>query len=103
MTNINLTYLLKLIDASQALNDDKKDVLKSRLDTLSMAQLAQIQRALEDEQKFNADYYRQVGEIKIRAAEEKIKRIYQYAENKLAQEEQEDIAILEDELAHIED
>lgn len=103
MTQINPTYILKLIEASEALSDEKKTEIKQKLSTLSVAQLGQIQNALEEEQQFNAQHYREVGQIRTHAAEQKIKKIYHYAEAKLAKEEAGHLEALESELETLED
>ena len=101
MTTPNLAYITKLIDASEALNEQQKSELKGKLGTMSEEQLAEIVNILDEEQHLNAAHYRKVGHIKTKAAEDKIKLVYDYAEHKLNLEEEHDIAELEDQLAHL--
>lgn len=101
MTQINLAGIIKLIDASQALSPDKKAELKAKLPTLDEVKLATVQRILVEEQAYLADYYRQVGQIKTHAAEQKIKCVYDHAEKKLNLEEADDLAALENQLASL--
>jgi len=102
MNQINPAYLIKLIEASEALSADKKAELKAKLNDLPESRLSLIKTALEQEQTFNADYYRKIGQIKTHAAEQKIKQVYHYAEAKLTQAEAEDLAVLEDQIADLE-
>ena len=102
MTQINTTYLLKLIEASEALSAEKKATLKTKVAGFNEAQYTQLKNILEGEQKFNAEHYRKVGQIKTLAAEKKIRLVYNYAEKKLNLEEEQDLAVLEDQLTNLE-
>lgn len=102
MTQVHLPSLLKLIEASEALDETKKTELKNKLGSLSPVRLAELHNLLVSEQKFNADHYRKIGQIKTHAAEKKIKIVYNYAEKRLNLEEAKDLNALEDQLANLE-
>ena len=99
MPPLNTAYLIKLIKASEALDAAKKTVLTAKVENFNEAQYTQLKNILEGEQRFNAEHYRKVGQIKTRAAEKKIRLVYHYAEEKLNRQEAQDIAELEDQLA----
>lgn len=102
MTQLDPVYILKLLKATKMFTSKQKAEIKQKLPELSGLKIAELQIILEKEQKIKAKHHRRIGEVRVKAAERKVKTIYNYAEKEIEREEHKMIADLDQELAALE-
>lgn len=101
MTNTNPGYILKLIETSQALTKEKKVWWVEQLATMDEFRKAKFVHLLEEEAKVIAQSLQNQLGIRKRYAHKKIQALYDYAERKIEQDEEIELALLDKELEQI--
>ena len=90
--------LAQLIDASTVLTDRQKEELSKLLERMPLGDKVKLKKIFLKEHELLQEYYRDLGEIKKRSAEKKIKTIYSHTENMVQKVETHELDALEDEL-----
>ncbi len=101
MNQIDPVYVVRLIEGSELLNAEQKQIMKAKLSSLEQAQLADLVLALEKEKSVLTDYYKNVAHVRKVAAEKKIKIYYHHAERAIERQEESIIEDIESELADV--
>ncbi len=102
MNSLDPIYLLKLLDASEIFSVDKKERIKKVFPQLSVVALAELLEILEKEFKAKNKMLKTVLEAKKIFARKKLKAMYNFAEKKITQDEEIELALLDKELASLE-
>jgi len=97
----NLTVLLKLLKASELFTEKQKEAIRTKLSTVSEVKQVELQNILENEQKVKTEYYKKLTQIRKRASQKKIQVMYRIAEEKSLQEDEKELSVLDQELAHL--
>ena len=101
MANTNPGYILKLIETSRALTKEKKSWWVEQLPAMDEFRKAKFVHLLEAEAKVIAQSLREELGIRKQYAHKKIQSLYDYAENKIQQDEEIELALLDKELEQI--
>lgn len=98
MVQLDPNYILKLLSRTQIFTDHQKADIKKKLPTLDGVKIAELVSILEKEQNILTNHHTQIGQIKLKAAEKKVKAIYNFAEKEINKEEEGIIKDLDAEL-----
>lgn len=90
--------LAQLIDASSVLNDRQKEEMSKLLERMPLGDKVKLRNIFIKEQELLQGYYQNLGEIKKRSAEKKIRTIYHSTEKMVGKVEKHELDALEDEL-----
>jgi len=101
MMNLNLSLLLRLLDASEVYTDMQKAAIRAKLDTVSDVKKTELQAILENEQKVKTEYFKKLVVIRKKAAQKKMRIMYQTAEASSDKEEEKELSNLDYQLAHL--
>ncbi len=101
-TDLDPVYIIKLIDASEILNDEVKEKVKVKLPEFTVVDMVELQVLLEKEQEINKEYYEKIAEIRRLSSEAQVQIIYDEAEAELNREEENILAELNLKLEDVE-
>ena len=101
MMNLNLSLLLRLLGASELYTDTQKTAIRAKLETVSDVKKTELQAILENEQKIKTEYFKKLVVIRKRAAQKKMRIMYQTAEKTSHKQEEEEMSNLDYQLAHL--
>ncbi len=99
--NIDASYILKLMELSQALSPDKKVWWKKKLPEMNEFQRSQFVSILEKEAKSKVKVLQKNIALRKHYAQKKVKALYNYVENKVAKDEEIELALLDKELENV--
>ena len=80
----------------------QKNAIKQKLPSLDSVKVSELQQILEQEQNAWTEHHQQISQIRLKAAEDKVKTIYQLAEQQIEQQEEDLIQDLDAELEALE-
>lgn len=90
--------IAQLIEASSVLNDRQKEEMSKLLERMPLGDKVKLRNVFIKEQELLQGYYQDLGEIKKRGAEKKIRTLYHYTEKMVGKVEKHELDALEDEL-----
>ncbi len=101
MTQIDLSYILRLLKGSKIFSDEQKEVIKTKIPELDEVKIAELKLLLEEEHRFFIDKYHREAAHHKQMAEKEIRAIYDYAEEIVEEKEEAEIENLDIMLANL--